>query len=314
MNKTAMNELEPIRQAARQLVRELQLLDGRYCIDDFSFSECHLLTELELAERATASELAERLVLEKSTVSRLVSGLQAQGLLMAMEDGEDRRRRWLVLTDPGRDACARIHAHARRQVSGALAYVSPAERHAIRAGLEQYARALRHSRQGEHTQLRPMQAGDNDAVATIIRTVMTEFDAVGPGYSIEDPEVDAMFEAYQGDLARFWVVEQGGTVLGCGGIAPLAGGDGVTCELQKMYFLPALRGQGMGARLLGLCMASARDLGFERCYLETLGRMDQARRLYRRFGFLDLDGPLGKTGHCACNNWMALDLKRERDV
>jgi putative acetyltransferase len=45
--------------------------------------------------------------------------------------------------------------------------------------------------------LRPIAVADNPAVAQIIRTVMTEFGAVGKGYSIEDPEVDAMYEAYQ---------------------------------------------------------------------------------------------------------------------
>ena len=147
-----------------------------------------------------------------------------------------------------------------------------------------------------------------------IRTVMTEFDAVGPGYSIEDPEVDHMFETYDREGARFWVIEQDGELLGCGGIAPLKGGDSATCELQKMYFRPELRGRGLGARLLGLCLEGARDSGYRRCYLETLGRMEHARRLYRRYGFEDLDAPLGDTGHCACNSWMALDLNPSPEV
>ena len=67
-------EISPIRQASRQIVRELHLLDGRLCIEGFTFSECHLLTELETLGQATATELGERLVLEKSTVSRLVNG------------------------------------------------------------------------------------------------------------------------------------------------------------------------------------------------------------------------------------------------
>ncbi len=149
---------------------------------------------------------------------------------------------------------------------------------------------------------------DNRAVAGIIRAVMTEFGAVGEGYSIEDPEVDAMFEAYQQAGAAFWVVESAGNILGCGGYAPLKGGAPDTCELQKMYFLPSLRSRGAGRRLMHRCLEGARSDGFRLCYLETLGNMDAARRLYRHFGFRDIDAPLGATGHGGCDRWMVLEL------
>ena len=74
-----------------------------------------------------------------------------------------------------------------------------------------------------HTFPAPIRPEDNPAVARIIRTVMTEYGAVGPGYSIEDPEVDAMFETYDHPRALFLVLENNkGEPVGCGGIAPLA--------------------------------------------------------------------------------------------
>lgn len=156
--------------------------------------------------------------------------------------------------------------------------------------------------------LRPIVAADNAVVARIIRQVMTEFACVGPGFSIEDPEVDAMYEAYQGARAAFYVVEQAGQVLGCGGFATLAGNAGDTCELQKMYFLPELRGQGMGARLIDHCIAAARQAGFQRMYLETVGRMHAANALYQSRGFTPLPGQEGCTGHGGCDTFYALIL------
>lgn len=156
--------------------------------------------------------------------------------------------------------------------------------------------------------IRPIRRGDNAAVAGIIRDVMTEFDAVGRNYSISDPEVDAMFEAYPPPDAALFVVEQAGRVLGCGGMGPLADGPPDVCELRKMYFRPELRGTGMGAKLLALILDAARDAGYRRCYLETLGNMTEARRLYRRHGFEVIDRPLGNTGHSGCNAWMIVDL------
>ncbi len=102
-----------------------------------------------------------------------------------------------------------------------------------------------------------MEHHDNAVVADIIRTVMTEFQAVGQGYSINDPEVDDMYTAYAIPDAAFYVVENQGRVLGCGGFAPLSGGDKDTCELRKMYFLPELRGSGTGMQLMQLCLDEA---------------------------------------------------------
>ncbi len=156
--------------------------------------------------------------------------------------------------------------------------------------------------------IRPIRPEDNPAVAAIIRAVMTEFGAVGPGYSINDPEVDTMFEAYDRPGAAFWVIEREGRVEGCAGIAPLKGGEADTCELQKMYFIPGLRGLGLGARLMDLCLREAAAAGYRQCYLETLASMSGARRLYRGYGFTDIDQAMGATGHCGCDRWMVREL------
>jgi putative acetyltransferase len=89
-------------------------------------------------------------------------------------------------------------------------------------------------------------------------------------------------------------------VYGCGGIAPLRGGDPDTCELKKMYFLPEARGLGKGRELIALLEKEARDKGFRQVYLETIARMEAANRLYQKAGYLPLSGPMGNTGHSSC--------------
>ena len=156
--------------------------------------------------------------------------------------------------------------------------------------------------------IRLIERNDNTVVAEIIRMVMTEFKAVGCGYSINDTEVADMHSAYQSEGAAFYVVEHNGQVLGCGGFGPLTGGDRLTCELRKMYFKSELRGLGVGAKLLKLCLEEAGKAGFQLCYLETLDDMKQARRLYGKYGFNYLDKPMGNTGHTSCGTWMSKEL------
>ena len=156
--------------------------------------------------------------------------------------------------------------------------------------------------------IRPIAPADDDAVASIIRTVMPEFGAGGAGFAVHDPEVDFMSRAYATSRSAYFVVERDGRVHGGGGVAPLAGGAADICELRKMYFLPALRGLGAGRALMARCLDAARDFGFHRCYIETLTGMDAAQALYLKSGFTRIDAPLGNTGHHGCNRFYLRDL------
>jgi putative acetyltransferase len=164
--------------------------------------------------------------------------------------------------------------------------------------------------QAQELIIRPIRPQDDQAVARIIRTVMPEFKACGPGFAINDPEVDHMARAYDRPGAAYFVVEDpsSGAVVGGGGVAPLDNAEPDLCELRKMYFLPAARGRGAGARLLETCLATARALGYRRCYLETLTGMAVAQKLYLRSGFRPIDGPMGATGHFSCDRYYLREL------
>lgn len=156
--------------------------------------------------------------------------------------------------------------------------------------------------------IRPIEPGDNMAMAAIIRRVMPEFGADGPGFAIHDAEVDGMYEAYAQPRCAYFVVERDGVVIGGGGVAPLENAEPDVCELRKMYFLSEARGIGAGAAMMQRCLDAARARGFRRCYLETLTGMDAAQALYKRSGFMPLCAPMGGTGHFSCDRFFILEL------
>ena len=157
-------------------------------------------------------------------------------------------------------------------------------------------------------EIRPIEPRDDEDMAKVIRTVMPEFGADGPGYAIGDPEVAAMSTTYSDPRAKFFVAEHRGVVLGGAGIAPLSGGDAQTCELRKMYLMPRLRGFGLGRKFIELCERTARELGYSQMYLETIAGMDQAQKLYAKAGFKPLDAPMGQTGHYSCDRFFLKNL------
>jgi|SRR5450755_4264805 putative acetyltransferase len=141
-----------------------------------------------------------------------------------------------------------------------------------------------------------------------MRSVMPEFAASGPGFTLQDAEVDSMSQAYCAPRSAYFVIEHEGEVVGGAGVAPLAGAHFEVCELRKMYFLPAARGHGVGALLLRHCLRVARGFGYQTCYLETMTGMEAARHLYARAGFQPLSGSFGATGHFSCDRWFAVEL------
>jgi putative acetyltransferase len=156
--------------------------------------------------------------------------------------------------------------------------------------------------------IRPIRSEDGAAMAAIIRTVMPEFGADGPGFAIHDPEVAHMAEAYARPGCAYFVVERDGMVVGGAGVAPLDGGEPDVCELRKMYYLPQARGIGAGSAMMQRCLDAARALGYRRCYIETLTGMDAAQALYLRSGFAPLCEAMGGTGHHGCDRYYIRDL------
>lgn len=156
--------------------------------------------------------------------------------------------------------------------------------------------------------IRKIEQKDNVEVASVIRNVLLEHNVPKVGTAYADVSLDWMFEKYDASKSVYYVVEESSKILGGAGIAPLDNGPEDTCELQKMYFLAEARGKGLGETMMQKCLASAREFGFERCYLETMPYMQNAQKLYLKSGFKYLDAPMGDTGHTECPVWMVKDL------
>ena len=156
--------------------------------------------------------------------------------------------------------------------------------------------------------IREIKQEDDHAVAKVIRDVLIEHNVPKVGTAYADPQLDFMFEAYNIPRAVYFVVENNGKIIGGAGVAKLANQNENICELQKMYFLPEARGLGLGKLMMEKCLASAKEFGYEKCYLETMPYMKDAQRLYLKSGFHYIDSPMGNTGHNACPVWMLQDL------
>ncbi len=105
-------------------------------------SAVHALVEIGARGSMTAAELCDVLILEKSSISRMLRKLIEAGELAEGASGKDGRAKPLSLTPQGRKTLSRIDSFARHQVATALERMSPETRRSLAEGMASYARAL----------------------------------------------------------------------------------------------------------------------------------------------------------------------------
>lgn len=89
-------------------------------------------------------------------------------------------------------------------------------------------------------------------------------------------------EEYRPPQGTFFVLQDKGHTVGCGGVRRLGGQAG---ELVRLWLRPEVRGRGWGRTLVLELLTSARQLGFSELYLDTSRRCVAAVRLFERNGF-----------------------------
>jgi putative acetyltransferase len=156
--------------------------------------------------------------------------------------------------------------------------------------------------------IREIQKEDNQQIAAVIREVFIVDNFPKTGTAFADMQLDFMFEAYDKPRAIYFVVENESKIIGGAGVSQLENSTENICELQKMYFLHEARGKGVGFQMIQKCLEKATELGYEKCYLETLPEMLAAQSLYQKMGFEYLCSPMGNTGHTTCPVWMIKEL------
>jgi DNA-binding MarR family transcriptional regulator len=127
------------------LVRLANLLHPEQAADRpaVPLSQVFALHELDTDTPLSQGELAARLRLDKSTVSRLVADMADAGLLVRDRDPDNRRYYRLRLTPRGRATHTRLAAGFHDRYQRLVAGMTATERHALLAGLPALIRVLR---------------------------------------------------------------------------------------------------------------------------------------------------------------------------
>ncbi|HEY9412515.1 MAG TPA: MarR family transcriptional regulator [Jiangellaceae bacterium] len=100
--------------------RSMSMTIAREVHEGLDAAEYSLLVLIDESGEMRAADVAERFVLDKSTVSRQLAHVEAVGLVERVPDPEDGRARLVRLTEEGRTRLERVRQQRRIRLRGAL--------------------------------------------------------------------------------------------------------------------------------------------------------------------------------------------------
>jgi DNA-binding MarR family transcriptional regulator/N-acetylglutamate synthase-like GNAT family acetyltransferase len=280
-----------VRDASRRMVRELGFMQPTLAETDLPPSAVHAVIELGTQGSMTANQLGQILLLDKSTVSRMLARLIERGLVEETRSEADGRSKLLSLTPAGQALLGDINRMANLKVGKALHMLNATARHRVVGGLADYADALRLI----HARRDPAPAAI-DIHKGLLPGAIGRIAEMHGRYYGREWGMGSFFEArVASGLAEFsqrldrptnqiWLALQAGEIVGSIVVdgEDLGGRKG---HLRWVIVDDGVRGSGTGKRLLDAAMAFCDAQAFEETHLWTFKGLDAARKLYEAAGF-----------------------------
>lgn len=306
MKRLAVDAVNLLRQNARSVVRELGLLNDAFFEIDVTLAERHLLIELNTLLSPTIGDIAERLLLDKSTVSRLIAKAVKKGYVVYVADTKDKRKRCLQLTEKGRKVLNEFERIAFKQSNDALHTLTQEEIEIVYRGIELYSQALKNARirNRETTNIitpknrliteiyRELQnAGftldlfvndDEKQLYDIFRQVVD----TGDFFPYKSSSVEEFKRHFFGPHSHVYVCHSETEVAGGFYIKQNYSGRSSHIANAAYMLKDSYRGQGLGTLLVKASLQIAKVLGFEAMQFNmVLQQNSSAIKLYQKLGF-----------------------------
>lgn len=131
-----------IRQFNRFYTNVLGLLDQHVLDTAYSFTESRVLVEIGLLDECIANQLVERLVIDRSYMSRIIKKFVRDGLLIKIPSTTDSRTSLLRLTEQGQALFQELNKKSDEQIVRLFHNLSQQELQEIQASMNCIHRKL----------------------------------------------------------------------------------------------------------------------------------------------------------------------------
>ena len=270
-----------IRSFNRFYTHILGLLDKHILDSAFSLTEARVLLEISKKNGCQAHEIATRLGLDRSYLSRILKRFDSLELIDKSAAAGDGRFIDLRITGAGREVLAQLSGRSDAQIASLIRGL-PAEDVAEVLAAMALIR-LKLSQAAFPVTIRPYRKGDEEFIIRRHRELyLQEYRLSGVFADYVDRGVRQLADRLTPDRECILIPEVDGRPMGSIAIASYGG---QTAQLRYFLLEPEARGYGLGLRLVAAALDFAHQAGYKDIFLETISALTTARTIYARSGF-----------------------------
>jgi DNA-binding MarR family transcriptional regulator/GNAT superfamily N-acetyltransferase len=297
MDARMATDIDAVRGFNRFYTQKIGALREGLLDSPFTLAEARVLYELSRGERPTAGALCRELGFDPGYLSRIVRRFEKGRLLVRQRSAEDGRQHILALTREGRAAFTALDKGSRRQMSGLLKPIVPADRARLVAAMATIEQAFGAAPAGSQSYLlRAHRPGDIGWVVGRHGALYAEEYGWDESFEALVAEIAARFlRRHDAKREHCWIAERDGANVGS---VFLVKQTNAVAKLRLLLVEPEARGLGIGGRLVAECVGFARRAGYRKVTLWTQSILVAARRIYEGAGFrLVREEPHRSFGH-----------------
>lgn len=273
-----MDEIRQVRRFNRTVTEQIGLLNESFLGRDRSLGASRLLFEIG-ADGIELRHLRARLGLDSGYTSRLLRGLEAEGLIHTLAIPGDARVRRIELTPAGRKELALLNRRSDEAARALLERLSAGQQARLVEAMATVERLLSAG---------AIQLDERDAASPAAQTCLERYFGelalrFENGF---DPARGLPADAWEmtPPHGHFLIAWQRGEPVGCGGLKCHDGWG----EIKRMWVAEEARGLGLAKRILARLEGLARERGLSVVRLETNRVLTEARALYQASGFREV--------------------------
>lgn len=272
------DSISRFRRFARAVTTELGALDTSFLGRGRPLGSARLLNAVGRGI-VDVADLRAELRLDSGLSSRLLRGLEREGLIVTTPSPEDGRRRIVHLTEAGHREYRAYEALSSARAEAVLA------RHGrpdlLLAAMDRVASAFGAERIVVKA-ADPESAEARHCLGAYYEELAARFEEGFEVARSRDPQARQM----RPPLGAFLVALSDGLPVGCVGLK--GAGDG-SAEVKRLWVSPAARGLGLGRRLMQAVEGAAAGLSIRRLRLDTNRALSEALDFYRAAGWTEIE-------------------------
>jgi len=273
-----MDGIAQVRSFNRTVTHQIGALHGRFLGRDRSLGASRLLFEIG-SNGSDVRRLRARLGLDSGYMSRLLRGLESEGLIRTGRSSQDARVREVTLTRTGKRELALLNRLSDRAAASLLDRLTAAQRTALVAAMGSVERLLRVANL-RLVVVNPRSRAARYCLDRYFEELAARFEAgFDPSRGISASPVELT-----PPHGFFLLATLHGEPVGCGALK---------ChrdfgEIKRMWVAAPARGLGIGKRILERLEALALERHIPLLRLETNQALTEAQALYRSSGYREV--------------------------